>query len=150
MKFFLILLLAKSIYILLTKASAKLPWHHPIFIVIVFFKMTNKNSIPWQALPESWGSSSNESKMHIVSSAQSVDTTGALPLRCAQWKHCSCGISIGNIALVVVFFFNGKTITGALLSAAGNAGWRLVTNGQGKEMLNSRITLKQTQMEARD
>jgi hypothetical protein len=46
MKFFLILPLAKSIYILLTKASAKLSWHRPAFIFIVFFLTTNKNSIP--------------------------------------------------------------------------------------------------------
>lgn len=66
--------------------------------------------------------------MNITSSAQNLGTTKALSLWYAQWKHCSCGISIGNIVLVV--FFNGKTITVVLLSAAGNAGWSLVTNGQ--------------------
>ena len=69
--------------------------------------------------------------MNITSSTQNLGTTKALSLWYAQWKHCSCGISIGNIVLVV--FFNGKTITVVLLSAAGNAGWSLVTNGQEKE-----------------
>ena len=66
--------------------------------------------------------------MNITRSSQNLDTTKALSLRYAQWKHCSCGISIGNIVRVV--FFNGKTITVAWLSAAGNAGWGLVASGQ--------------------
>jgi hypothetical protein len=32
-----------------------------------------------------------------------------------------------------VVFFNGKTITVSLLSTAGNTGWKLLKNGQGKQ-----------------
>jgi hypothetical protein len=128
MKFFLFLLLAKSIYILLTKASAKLSWHHLTFIFIEFFKLQIKIPSLFQCFPESRGPSYNESKMNITSSSQNLDTTKALCLWCAQWKHCSCGISIGNIVLVV--FFNGKTITVTLLNTAGNTGWDLVTNAK--------------------
>lgn len=41
--------------------------------------------------------------MNITRSSQNLDTTKALSLQYVQWKHCSCGISIGNIVLVVVF-----------------------------------------------
>ena len=83
--------------------------------------------------------------MNITRSSQNLDTTKALSLRYAQWKHCSCGISIGNIVLVV--FFNGKTITVAWLGTAGNAGWSLAASGQETEMLNKRVTLRHTRRE---
>lgn len=69
--------------------------------------------------------------MNIVSSSQNLDTTKVLSLRYAS----------GNTVLVVFpleilylwYFFNGKAITMALLSAAGNAGPSPITNGQGGE-----------------
>lgn len=109
--------------------------------LLYFLKRQIKIPSPLLCFPESRGSRYNESKMNAVSSSQTLDATKALLLRCAQWKHCSCGISIGNTVLVV--FFQWKNYYCGIMECCRKC-WPESCNGQprGREVLNWRVTLR--------